>query len=266
MKSKTCTFSVLTLFVSSLLLFSCGSQKQSTSATNMTVQRIPSKFDFSPPSRSQVASQNVTMALVRPFYVGKNAEYLVPPFKEMAEGMGNDFEELLTAKGFTVRGPYGTRDEMTYNDKLNTGFILEVSIDLDPHYDRKYIKTAHKPSFTELLANKDAPTTYTEKMYGEITLSGNLVINARSPQYGELLWKKNIALQPASFTYTGTLTWNGVPSMADELNKDNAVSNTLSQQLETFYIKTLNLAWQQIDPAEMKTIVEQAKKADKKGS
>jgi hypothetical protein len=102
-------------------------------------------------------------------------------------------------------------------------------------------------------------------MSGEITLSGNLVINAKSAQYGELIWKKNIALDPASFTYTGSINWTGVPTMAEELNKDNQVYNTLSNELEKFYNKALVLAWQQIDPAEMKTVADQAKKADKKG-
>jgi len=53
--------------------------------------------------------------------------------------------------------------------------------------------------------------------------------------------------------------------MAEELIKDNLVYNTLSRELEKFYLKALNVAWQQIDPAEMKTVAEQAKKADKKG-
>lgn len=52
------------------------------------------------------------------------------------------------------------------------------------------------------MLNKNAPAaTYMYKVYGEITLSGNLVINAKSSQYGELIWKKNIALEPSSFTY-----------------------------------------------------------------
>ncbi len=92
------------------------------------------------------------------------------------------------------------------------------------------------------------------------------MINAKSSQYGELIWKKNIALEPSSFTYVGALTWADVPTMADELNKDNLVYNTLSSELEKFYLKSLNLAWQQIDANEMKSVAEQAKKADKKGS
>ena len=96
--------------------------------------------------------------------------------------------------------------------------------------------------------------------------AGNLVINAKSSQYGELIWKKNISLEASSFTYAGSLTWDGVPTMAEELKKDNQVYNTLSSELEKFYNKALNLAWQQIDPAEMKSVAEQAKKADKKGN
>jgi hypothetical protein len=177
--------------------------------------------------------------------------------------MGNDFEELLTAKGFTMRGPFGSRDEMVYNDKTNSSFILEIGIDINPQYNRKYT-TETKTNWGAVL-DKNAPAaTYTHHMNGEITLGGNLVINAKSSQYGELIWKKNISLEASSFTYTGTITWTGVPTMAEELNKDNQVYNTLSAELEKFYLKALNLAWQQIDPAEMKTVAEQAKKADKK--
>lgn len=245
------------------LLFSCSSSKPTTTVAP-PVQRIPAKFDFSPPSRSEVASTNITIAIVRPIYVGKNAEYFVPPFNEMAESMGNDFEEMLTAKGFTVRGPFGSRDEMVYNDKLNSSFVLEIGIDINPQYNRKYTSQS-KTNWGSLL-DKSAPASTTLYfMTGEITLAGNLVINAKSAQYGELIWKKNISLDPSSFTYQGKLSWDGVPTMKRELELDNLVYNTLSTELEKFYLKALSLAWQQIDPAEMKTVAEQAKKADKKG-
>jgi hypothetical protein len=92
------------------------------------------------------------------------------------------------------------------------------------------------------------------------------VAKAKSAQYGELLWTKSIALEASSFSYAGQLRWNAVPSMADELKQDNLVYNTLSSELEKLYLRALNLAWQQIDVAEMKTVAEQGKKADKKGS
>jgi len=246
------------------LLAGCTPQRQTT--TQPPVQRIPARFDFSPPSRAQVASAGVTIAIVRPIYVGKNPEYYIPPFNEMANSMGNDFEEMLTAKGFTVRGPFGSRDEMVYNDKLNSSFVLEIGIDIDPRYNRKYYAQT-KTDWSKVF-DKSAATAQVKSytIAGEITLAGNLVINAKSSQYGELLWKKNIALEPSSFTYKGLLTWNGVPTIAEELKQDNQVYNTLSTELEQFYLKALQLAWQQIDPEEMKTVAEQGKKADKKGN
>ena len=247
-----------------LFLASCGSSRNTTTS-EPPIQRTPAKFDFSPPVRVNAGATGITIAIVKPTYVGKNAEYYVPPFNEMASSMGNDFEELLTAKGFTMRGPFGSRDEMVYNDKVNSSFILEVGIELNPQYNRKYATTT-KANWGSIL-DKNAPATIsTQRMSGEITLAGNLVINAKSSQYGELIWKKNISLEASSFTYAGSLTWDGVPTMAEELKKDNQVYNTLSSELEKFYLKALNLAWQQIDPAEMKSVAEQAKKADKKGN
>lgn len=248
--------------ISAITLAACNSTK-TTSSTAPLVQRTPAKFDFSPPARQQAGAASITIAIVKPTYVGKNPEYYVPPFNEMAVSMGNDFEELLTAKGFTMRGPFGSRDEMVYNDKINSNFVLEIGIELNPQYNRKY-STKTKTNWGAILNPGAAPSISTQRMSGEITLGGNLVINAKSAQYGELIWKKNIALEPASFTYTGSLAWNGIPTMDEELKKDNQVYNTLSFELEKFYTKALSLAWQQIDPAEMKTVAEQAKKADKK--
>lgn len=257
-------FKVTLLFSVLLILTSCGPSKNTT-ATEPPAQRIPASFDFSPPSRAQVASTGITIAIVKPTYVGKNPEYFVPPFNEMASSMGNDFEELLTAKGFTIRGPFGSRDEMVYNDKLTSNFVLEIGIELKPQYNRRYTTTT-KTNWGSIVNSNVPATSSTQRMNGEITLGGNLVINAKSSQYGELLWKKNIALESASFTYVGSLNWNGIPTMAEELKRDNVVYNTLSAELEKFYLKTLNLAWQQIDPAEMKTVAEQGKKADKRGN
>ncbi len=251
------------IFLCNLLLIGCTSTKNTTSIAPL-IQRIPAKFDYKPPSRAQAGTTNITIAIVKPTYVGKNPEYFVPPFNEMAQSMGNDFEELLTAKGFTMRGPFGSRDEMVYNDKLNSHFVLEIGIELNPQYNRKY-RSRTKTNWGGILNASAQPSTTYYTMNGEITLAGNLVINAKSSQYGELIWKKNIALEPASFLYTGLINWTGgLPTMAEELNKDNQVYNTLSGELEKYYTKALSLAWQQIDPEEMKTVAEQAKKADKK--
>lgn len=246
----------ITLGIIIPLFFACSTTKQTTTA----VQRIPAAFDYSPPFREKAGASNITIALVKPTFIGENPEYYVPPFNEMASSMANDFQELLTAKGFTIRGPFGSRDEMVYNDKLNSNFALEVSIDLNPQYNRHYNSSVN----WGVLISKSASAFIS--MTGEVTFGGNLVIKAKSAQYGELIWTKNIALARSTFTYVGSQKWQTVPSMADELKQDNVVYNTLSRELEKFYLLAMNLAWQQIDPQEMKSIADEAKKADKKSN
>ena len=90
-----------------LLFTGCFSTKNASTPTEPAERKVLAKFDFSPPSRAGVGSTGLTIAMVKPSYVDKNAEYLVSPFNEMAERMASDFDELLTAKGFTMRGPYG---------------------------------------------------------------------------------------------------------------------------------------------------------------
>jgi hypothetical protein len=206
-------------------------------ATTTPIQRVPAKFDFSPPSRTNAGASNLVIALIKPRFVGDNPEYYVAPFNEMASSMANDFEELLTAKGFTIRGPFGSRDEMVYNDKTSSSFALEINIDLNPQYKRT---TKYDPGLGVLI-----PASY--KTSGEIILGGTLIITASSPQYGEKIWKKNIALDRSTFTYVGTQKWIDVPSMADELKEDNEVYNILTRELEKYYSKALSLAWQQIE-------------------
>src|SRR5678815_5739246 len=146
------------LIMFSLALAGCSSPKQTTTTAQPPIQRIPAKFDYSPPSRAQVASTGITIAIVRPTYVGKNPEYYVPPFNEMATSMGNDFEELLTAKGFTIRGPFGSHDEMVYNDKVNSSFVLEIGIDVNPQYNRKY-SAATKTNWGAVFDKNVSPST-----------------------------------------------------------------------------------------------------------
>lgn len=100
-------------------------------------------------------------------------------------------------------------------------------------------------------------------MHGEITFSGQFTIVASSPK-GVRLWVKNIDLEPASYTYVGSIKWNTVPTLADQIKQDNAVYNIVARQLEKYYTNALNLAWQQIDPAEMKSVAAEAKEADEK--
>ncbi|PZR28091.1 MAG: hypothetical protein DI535_07995 [Citrobacter freundii] len=107
---------------------------------------------------------------------------------------------------------------MVYNDKQSSDFAFIAEIDLQPTYNRKQ----------KYDAGFGATVSPSYRMSGEITLAGNLVITASSPLYGEKIWKRNIALDRTTFTYTGSVKWDGVPPVADELKQDNAFYNLLT--------------------------------------
>jgi len=244
-----------------LLLNSCSSTRKITAE----VPREQAKFDFVPPSQAGVASSKMTIAIVKPVFVSKNPEYLVSPFPEMAVSMGNDFEELLTAKGFTIRGPFNSRDEMVYNEKVNSSFILEIQIDLHPEYTTDL--TSHSKTTLANLLIASEPLSYVSySTKGTIAFGGNLILTALSPQYGEKIWKKSIALDKKTFPYVGTQTYYSSPDMASQLKNDNSIYSLVSKELQKFYNYSLDLVWKQIDPEEMKIVTKQAKEADSKGN
>ncbi|MBA4409715.1 MAG: hypothetical protein C0397_09880 [Odoribacter sp.] len=253
---------IINLLILFALLFlnSCSSTKKMTAE----VPREQAKFDYTPQSQAGIGSSKMSIVLVRPVFISANPEYLVSPFPEMASSMGNDFEELLTAKGFTIRGPFNSRDEMVFNDKVNSSFILEVQIDLRPQYSVELSAHNNTSIVASLLFSE--PTLYTYSTKGAITFGGNLILTALSPQYGEKIWKKSIALKETTFPYVGTKTYFSSPDMASQLREDNQVYNTVSKELQKFYNYSLDMVSKQIDPEEMKIVTKQAKEADSKGN
>lgn len=91
-----------------------------------TETRVPARFDFSPPSKADVGATGITIALIKPSFINNNPYAYVDPIGEMATSMANDFNELLTAKGFKIRGPFQSRDAMTYSDKSREGKLRNL--------------------------------------------------------------------------------------------------------------------------------------------
>ena len=93
------------------------------------VRRIEPNFDYNPaevsPGRTDITFATVGSQFDIPF--GQTA---VPIFKRFADNMANDFGEIITARGYTLRGPFQTFDEMTFVDKDNSNLILTAKVDL----------------------------------------------------------------------------------------------------------------------------------------
>lgn len=248
--------------LATLFLTACTASKK---AAEPTVPKIQPKFDYAPKVLSQVGEANMTIALVNPNFV--DSYQSMDPFEDMRKNMANDFEELLTAKGFKVRGPFNQWGEMLYNDKVNSDFVFAVEIDLSfKNVDRK-LRTVTSTNWGKILNPYDTGSgTDAYYMYeGDGNVVCNLVLTAMSSNFGEKLWKKNVTLPATPFKYAGKARWSSSnATLYDEVQQDNAVFNEIAQLLENQYQAIFDLVEKQIDVEEMKTVAAEAHKVDGK--
>jgi len=255
------SFNGIALFaIITTVLMACTPAKPTASATQQ--QKIVPKFDYSPKVTSKVGSSNITIALVSPTY--GDPQLSMNPFEDMRKSMANDFEELLTSKGFKVRGPFNQIGEMLYNDKQNSDFIFLVDIDLNfKNIDRKY-KVESATNWGGVLLGGNAVDSWFV-YFGDGTITCNLTLTATSSSFGEKLWKKNISLTPIPFKYEGKQHWSSPSAtLLDEVQKDNTVYNEISRVLEKQYNAIFELVEKQVEVDEMKSVSDEAHKVDKK--
>ena len=81
-------------------------------------------FDYTPPSEAIPGSADATFAVV-----GTKFETPISLFKTFASNMTKDFGEIVTARGFGVRGPFMTYDDMTYSDKEGSDLVLTAEVE-----------------------------------------------------------------------------------------------------------------------------------------
>jgi len=149
---------------------------------------------------------DVTVGLIAPQYGGKASSVATVAFPGMPaapspwedalgrnfnSGMRSAFNELLSAKGFDVTGPFDSLENMTFPEKKGADFVLYPEIDV------------------ALSQNVESRGTGDGNRYWnvcEVTLSigGNILIVAKEPLSGEKMWMKRVEIvggQAQTFNY-----------------------------------------------------------------
>jgi hypothetical protein len=231
------------LFILSLvILTSCGS---TSNVVNKEVPRYNPNFDYTPPERANPRSADITVALINPVFADEDPSKMVQPYSTFIENMGDDFEEMLIAKGFSLRGPFKSRDEMVYGDKKNSDIALEIKISLK---EEGKLQLKKKNNWAQAIS-KNAPNHYT--VGGTFYHFGNIIIEATDPFTGEKFWKKTISLPRKRIDAQGTQTWTGVPTAEQMMSKDTGIYNPTAKALEEYYQEAIKTAWRHIDVDEM---------------
>lgn len=147
-------------------------------------------FNYTPDSQAAPGSSGVIFAMAKVGYKSdsKTPWFTYPQFDNLDKAIKQDLPELLTAKGFTVRGPFDSYDLIPYSDKKAIDLFLIPTLEL-----LITLKEKHYMSRIESIwAQSQTPITLKE---GNAEVSGKINLELREIVTGELMWAKSIPFE-----------------------------------------------------------------------
>jgi hypothetical protein len=204
-------------------------------------------YDYEPPSKAAAKSAQVVFLLVDPAYQEKFQYSSYKIFSDFSKAMSADYNESLTAKGYSVRGPFEYYDQVVYNDKKESDLLLQVEIDFD-------INPANITwtSFPKYVSGNGRSAVYvTNYNYaGYFILSGKVNLVASEPLTKEKLWAKSIPLKQKE-VHIAPAYATEQKNFAVGFSRDPGVINPMIEALEDYYKQVFNTSWNHLDPNEL---------------
>jgi len=258
MKNKKITHLLSLIGLVLFAAFFAGSDTQKKLPAT-TEQVKVGNYDFTPPFTDSAKSSKIAFALINPSFAPTFMWYNIDPFKKFCTSMGADFEELVIARGYSIRGPFASQGDMVYSDKSETDLALEPIIDISLDYSNLKCNTVKHYHFG---LYGTSYYTYTYTYSGNLIIGGSINLTASETQTMEKLWKKNITLTSQTITIASTKEYNdcSVSTLVADVFGDPGVNNPIVTVLESYYQTIMNTAWKHLDPLEMATLKPQVDK------
>lgn len=177
-------FASLALVVAFVVLFAASAtQKHMPIATKQTFT-----FDYKTLSPARPGSANVTISLVRSHYAERLTYYNnIDIFANFQNSFEKDVEELLVDKGFRIKGPYQSFDEMVFNDKKDADIAIEIEI--EPRF------TAADGGWRGYVPFQLVASPTTQYYYsGTVSLTGKINMVGYEPLSHEKIWVKSVEI------------------------------------------------------------------------
>lgn len=195
-------------------------------------------FDYSPPE-TMPGSANLTFAVVGAEIVGGKRGTPIPLFKTFASNMTKDFSEILTARGFSVKGPFQNYDIMTYSDKEGTDLILTAEVEFSS-------------DTTQLRSSSIG------RVSGSIIVSCHANLVAYESLTRNRLWTKSVAITPITVELISRNAYPNGASLRALLVNENKFHNDVGRALEGQYTEIMNRIYGYIEPEGMAIVGEAA--------
>jgi hypothetical protein len=186
-------FLILTAFAGAMLLAYVASQS-SRQAQVVPVQRRIANFDSTPKESVSSGSADVVLVILQPTFAEEfvlNRYPNIQILKEFTSKMAADFQEVVTARGYTYRGPYKKWDNVVYSDKRQGDMYLLAVIDLD--FDKSLVNSSPVGYNTK---RGFINTGY--RFSGQVVMKGKVNLYLTETTRNERLWVKSIELDNKS--------------------------------------------------------------------
>jgi hypothetical protein len=238
----------------SFLVVACASVFLLGSATTKSIPKMSFLFDHAPKGASAPGSAGISLGLIKPYYADEYKSYSsVDLFNRYQEGLSGDVQELLLAKGFTMKEPYDNLADMTYTDKKTTQLILEIRI--LPKIDTKDLRSVESGLLASALTG-DNRKAY--RFQGVISLGGRIELTAYEPMTREKLWAKSAELPPQNNIEVKTEHAYYSATVLG-LMEEPSFYNPIGQAMQKSYETVLNKMENYIDVDEFKALLPQIK-------
>lgn len=215
------------------------------SSSSKAPMRTP-VYKWTPPSEEK-APTKFTMAIVNPFYA--NDELMLhEPFQTFSKSLAADIEEAMTARGYSIRGPFKSRDEMVYNDKEVCD--LAITIEIVPEFRRVQGK------FSEYIFSKCADGSRPLKLNkAVVSISGKINLTAMEPLSGEKLWVKSVEI-PLKQTdpVNSERALCSDQQILPYIFADSYIHNAVVKLLENGYEDIIDKVWNHMHPSEFERL------------
>lgn len=222
-------------------------------------------YDYSPTEKAyeienRKKGEPISIALIKPSFPRNSQSRTLlrmdsEPYTSFIKNMGDDFEEMLIAKGFRVRGPFKSKDEMVYSDKKNTDLALLVNVDLRQE-GFELLKKSPSNSLSSFFQDQNDPLFYIK---GEFYHFGNIILEIVDPFTGEKFWKKSVSLDRKTILLNGANEWSDakMAMSANPFYEDVGVYNPISRALEGYYDDALQTASRHLAFEEISIVAEE---------
>lgn len=231
-----------------LLLAGCA-----TTGRKVTKKAAPTPvFDWNPPETAATASAGVTFGIVGGSYSKEEDWIDVYPFNTFRDNMRSDFDELMTARGFTTTGPFLNADEMTYPDKKACDLILEPTLDV-----QLTVGQVSAQEHVVLLGDN----YYT--LNGNATIGGRVTLSVVESLTGTRMWNKSVSVEKVTFPWKGEAKY-ATPPQGWYLKNEPGLQQAIAPHLERAYNAILDKAWDYLHPEEMAVVAKQAMEVKEK--